>query len=92
MIRAWPIVIALLLAAACGWQGYRMGHRAAVADHQEAELERVEAGRILEEDRRRLAQERDRLARKLEESAYAEPVVVERCLAPSRVRRLNSIR
>ena len=91
MIR---IVAALGIAAtiAAGVQGYRMGYAAAEADQNAALLAQIEAGRKLDQERRRIAAERDSLARQLEDEANADPVVVDRCLPPERVLRLNRLR
>lgn len=91
-MRAWLAAAVIAAIGLSGWQGYRIGNAAAVADHKAEMLARIEAGRVLDDDRRRLAQERDRLARELEGAAYAESVVSERCLGPERVRRLNALR
>lgn len=74
------------------WRGYEWGYGAADAKHKAELLAQIEAGRMLEDARRMAAQKRDDLSRKLEEAAHADPVVVERCLGPKRVRRLNAIR
>ena len=93
MTRLLPYIIAgsLILAALTGWQGYRMGYAACDADHAQERLDQIEAGEKLNADRRKLAQERDDLARQLSEQANADPVVVHRCLGPSRVQRLNAL-
>ena len=94
--RAWlwgALVLALCAAlAAFGVWMYRTGYAAAEGAAQARLLAQIEAGQDLEEQRRKIAVERDTLARKLEEAAYADPVVVDRCLGPDRVRRLNAIR
>jgi hypothetical protein len=72
--------------------GHRSGYAASDAAHNTERLARIEAGRKLENDRRRIAQERDQLARQLEEDAHEAPVLVPRCLDPERVRRLNTLR
>jgi hypothetical protein len=96
MIRPYLIlglVVAFVAAASvAGWQGYRMGYAKAQAAHDADLLAQIEAGQKLEADRRRVARERDALAEQLERAGNAEPVIVERCLAPSRVRRLNTLR
>lgn len=78
--------------AAFGWFSYSKGYEAAEAKHNAALLAQIEAGEKLEEARRVVAAERDELAKKLEEEAYADPVVIHRCLSPSRLRRLQTIR
>jgi hypothetical protein len=92
MIRLLPYALALAVAGAIGFQGYRMGYASAEADQHAEELARIEAGRMLEADRRRIAQERDQLADQLKEQAHADPIIVERCLGPGRVLRLNALR
>lgn len=86
--------VAALLAcsALSGWQGYRMGHAVAEARYNSRLLAEIEAGQKLDEARRVLARQRDDLARQLEEEAHADPVIVERCMSPDRVRRLNTLR
>lgn len=88
----WFLIGALVLAGITGWQGYRMGYAASENAQRQKLLDQIEAGRKLEDARRVIAQERDRLARELEGAAYADPVVVERCLGAGRVQRLNAIR
>lgn len=92
MLRLWPLLAAAVIAVLCGWQGYRLGFATSEARHNFERLARIEAGQKLEQARRQIARERDQLSRKLEEQAYAQPVAVERCLGPGRVRRLNAIR
>lgn len=92
MMRPWLAAAALAALAVSGGFGYRMGQRACTAAHDAARLAQIEAGRKLDEARRQAARERDLLARQLEEQAYADPVLVERCLGPDRVRRLNAYR
>lgn len=75
--------------AAVAFQGYRMGQAACEAAHNERELERIEEGERLKEERRDLEIQIDDLARQLQEEADAEPVTVVQCLSPSRVMRLN---
>lgn len=86
------LLAVLICSGGAGWQGYRLGYAAAGADHNAQLLAEIEAGAKLEEERRSLAAERDALARQLEEESHADPVFVERCLAPDRVRRLNTLR
>lgn len=88
-------IIAALIVVSCGltgWKAYGLGKSKCEATHNQERLDRAQAGEKLEQARRIVARERDELARKLKESAYADPVVVERCLSPNRVRRLNAIR
>ena len=82
---------AVALLAFTWWHGHSTGKAACEADHNAEQLARIEAGRMLETARRKVAQERDQLARELEEQAHAEPVSVLRGLGPGRVRRLNAI-
>lgn len=84
--------IAAVTCAAAGWQGYRMGVAAETARQNAALLAEVAAGQKIEEQRRQIAQERDDLARQLEEEANASPIVVDHCLGPERVQRLNRLR
>lgn len=88
----WLIVGAAAFVGLSWWHGYSTGDKAATARHNAAIIAQMEAGEKLEAERREIARERDDLARQLEEAAYAEPVIVDRCLGPSRLRRLNSIR
>ncbi|WP_282076294.1 hypothetical protein [Epibacterium ulvae] len=83
--------IGFLTVSLC-WAVYSLGYRAALADFQADQLAQIEAGQTLERERHRLQLERDQLAQKLEEQAHADPVVVDQCLSPDRVRRLNAIR
>lgn len=89
---AVALAAAVALSAFTGWRGYVAGYAAAEADQRAALLSQIEAGQKLEAARRALALERDDLARQLEEESHATPVYVDRCLAPDRVRRLNTIR
>lgn len=92
MFSRWAAVAALVVIVAVFWQGHRVGYAAAVSSHQSELLGHIEAGQKLDATRRQAAFQRDQLARKLEEGAYADPVVVDQCLGPGRVRRLNAIR
>ncbi|MEP2782147.1 MAG: hypothetical protein ABJO67_04140 [Pseudoruegeria sp.] len=80
------------MVAGAGWQGYRMGHAACEAAHNAETLARIEAAQKLDAERINVARTRDELARMLEEQAHADPIIVQRCLNPDRVRRLNSLR
>ncbi|MEP3295333.1 MAG: hypothetical protein ABJO27_02395 [Pseudoruegeria sp.] len=86
------ITIFAVVTAFAGWQGYRMGHAACEAAHDAETLARIEAAQKLDAERIDVARTRDELARKLEEQAHADPIIVERCLNTDRVRRLNSLR
>lgn len=82
-------IVAVLGVVALG--AYNRGKSDCEAAFNAARLDQIEAGEKLDDERRKIAIERDKLARELEEQAYAEPVVVQRCLSPSRVRRLNAL-
>lgn len=81
-----------VVAALAALQGYELGQGHAEARHKAALLAQIEAGQKLEGARREAARQRDELAHKLEVQAHADPVVVHRCIGPSRVRRLNALR
>lgn len=87
-IAAFSVALAL----GAGAYGYRNGKAACEAEHKARLLEEIETGQRLEQERQRIALERDQLHRQLEEEAHADPVIVERCLSPDRVRRLNALR
>lgn len=92
MINPWMILGAIAFAALVGWQGYQMGYSASEDDHNAEKLALIEAGQKLEASRIRVARQREMEARELEEQANADPVVVEQCFGPDRVRRLNTLR
>lgn len=92
LIRAWPFILAAVLTAVAGWQGYRMGYNKCEAAHNLERLAQIEAGQKLEAARRQALSERDELARRLDEEGFGDTVYVERCLGPSRVQRLNGVR
>lgn len=89
MPNPWMIIGALGIIAAVSFQTYRMGQAACEAAHNQRELERIEEGERLKEERRYLESQLDDLTRQLQEEADAEPVTVVQCLSPSRVMRLN---
>lgn len=92
MPNPW-LILALLAATAGAWgHGYWRGGAACDAAHNAEIIKRQQEADKLDAARREALQERDRLARELEESAYADPITVERCLGPDRVRRLNNLR
>lgn len=91
-LNPWMILGALAFAALAGWQGYRIGYDAAVADHNDELLARIEAGQKVEQARRNLAIERDELRDQLEEQADAEPIAQPQCFSPGRALRLNANR
>jgi hypothetical protein len=73
----------------CAWQGYRLGYDACELDRaQQLEQER-EAARKLDQARMALLIERNALLDELEVLANEDPVAVEQCFGPDRVRRLN---
>ncbi|WP_320176613.1 hypothetical protein [Roseovarius pacificus] len=92
MPNPWIILIALAIAAAAWGHGYWRGWEACAAAHNAEIIESQEEAKKLDAERREVMRERDDLARQLEEGAYADPVTVDRCLSPDRVRRLNSLR
>ena len=92
MVLGGAVALWLASVALTGWQAYRRGYGDSEAAHAAQMLARIEAGQKLDAARRQVALERDALARKLEREAHADPVVVERCLGPDRLRRLNAIR
>ncbi|MEX0306018.1 MAG: hypothetical protein AB3N12_01415 [Ruegeria sp.] len=91
-LTPWLIIGAIALSGVTGWQGHRIGYAAAEDDHRTELLAQIEAGQKLEAARWQLEQELDKQASKNEEQAYAEPVVIQQCLGPSRVFRLNTSR
>lgn len=91
LINPWLIIGVIAIGALAFWQGYRWGHDISEAQHQAEILKRIEEGQKLDAERIKVARERDDLARRLEEQANADPVVVNQCLGPSRVRRLNAL-
>jgi hypothetical protein len=92
MSRAVPYLAAVAFLVGAMWWAYSQGIAKCQADHRADMLAQIEAGQKLEAARADEARKREELARKLEEQAYADPVVVEQCLGPDRVRRLNAIR
>ncbi len=89
VIKAAVGVVILSAAFGIGWV---QGSAKCEARHSQALINQIEAGQMLEDARRAVVRQRDDLVRQLEELAHADPVVVERCLGPDRVRRLNAIR
>ena len=85
------LIGALTLSGLGVWRGYAWGYAASEAQHNADRLAQISAGQELEAERREVARERDELAQQLEVEAYEEPVVVQQCLGPSRLRRLNAI-
>jgi hypothetical protein len=91
-VRLWQVFAALALLAVVGAGGFRQGVASTEAKHARLELKQKQAADRLNAERRQIALERGALARKLEEEAHAAPVVVERCLGPGRLQRLNRLR
>jgi len=88
-MNPYLIIAALLLAAATGAQGYRMGSAANEARHTAADLAQAEA-RAAAQSRILAAEQTARLLNQaLEDQAYAEPDLAPACLPASRVMRLN---
>ncbi|EDM71033.1 hypothetical protein RAZWK3B_16590 [Roseobacter sp. AzwK-3b] len=92
MPNPWLILGAIAVLAGAWGHGYWRGGEACRAAHNAEIIERQREAQKLNDARLEALQERDRLARELEESAYADPVTVERCLGPDRVHRLNNLR
>ena len=86
------IVGVMLAISAAFVVGQGKGKRACEAAHREAFLEQVAMGQKAEAARLKIAAERDAAYRKLEVQANEDPIVVDRCLSPGRLRRLNAIR
>ncbi|MFY0619126.1 hypothetical protein [Shimia sp.] len=87
-LAAW----ALALAVGAFFYGKSEGRAACESEHARAVIAQREAGDKLMHDRQIVERKVHALSRQLEEQAYADPVVVERCLSPRRVQRLNAIR
>ena len=81
------VVILLLVTGA-----YYKGHRDNQAKHNRQILAAMEEHREAEIERQKLAKERDKLKEQLEVLANEDPVVVNECLGPNRVFRLNQLR
>lgn len=88
----WLILAAVAALGIAGGVGYRTGVKSADARHDAVLLAQIEAGQKLDKARLHALAARDDLARKLEESAYADPVISNQCFGPNRVRRLNALR
>jgi hypothetical protein len=95
-MNPWPILAAVLLIGLAGFQGYRMGSRAADARHERALLQAqnemiqaAEQASRKEAERLAMQSERDALARDLEDQANAEPDDGSCGLPAGRVQRLN---
>ncbi|WP_170760003.1 hypothetical protein [Ruegeria lacuscaerulensis] len=81
---------ALAIAGGSGWKGYSLGYDAAEDGHRAEKLEMIEAAKELENERIDVAQQRANLAQEVQESINADPIVVSRCLGPSRGVQLNA--
>lgn len=92
MTRFAPYVVAIAAFLGCMWWAYGQGVAKCQADHDAEWKAMIEAGEKLEAQRIAEAQKRDELIDELKEQANADPIVVERCAGPDRVRRLNQIR
>lgn len=92
MIRQWAWIAALSALLVTHGLIWRLASDRCEARHAAQLLAQVEAGLKLDAARRAIEAQRDDLARQLEEQAYADPIIVPRCLGPDRVRRLNSLR
>ena len=84
MIGAAVIVIA----GAAYWRGYSDCQ----SGHNKDLLEAIEEGREAEEERQRIELELNEATERLKTEARNDPIVVHRCLAPGRVKRLNEVR
>jgi len=82
----------LVWTAAVAWFARDYGRSECEAAHSRDALKMAQAGEKLENDRRALAIERSELMDEIRRQADADPVVVERCIGPGRVQRLNAIR
>lgn len=91
-MRGYLLAGALAACVVAAFVGYQRGYAAAEADFNAERLAQIEAGQMLEQARLTAIRERDKLSQTLEEQAHADPVVVEQCLGPDRVRRLNKLR
>lgn len=91
-MRGYLLAGAMAACVVAAFAGYQRGYAAAEADFNAQLLARIEAGQKLEQARITAIRERDHLSQTLEEQAHADPIVVEQCLGPDRVRRLNELR
>jgi hypothetical protein len=83
----FPVLLAIFAGGAY-WKGQVDCHAA----RDQEQLAHIEAGRMLEAERRRLRTARDKLSREQERKAHAQAPAVQHCLGPRRVRRLNALR
>ncbi|WP_412550523.1 hypothetical protein [Shimia sp. MIT910701] len=86
------LVAVLVTSGVAGRVGYSLAVTKVEAAHNQDLLDQIAKGQEADQKRRAAEQERARMAEVLGAAAYAEPVVVERCLSPSRVQRLNALR
>lgn len=91
MYRLRLVLFPVLLAIFAGG-AYWKGQVDCNAARDQERLAHIEAGRMLNAERRRVAAQRDEFAREQERKAHAQAPTVQRCLGPSRVRRLNALR
>ncbi|MCT4557363.1 MAG: hypothetical protein N4A61_04810 [Pelagimonas sp.] len=87
----WRVVGAVALGGAVFAFGFHEGGQRCEARHAIAAIEKAERAAQLDAERIEVAKQRDDLARELEELSNADPIIVERCLGPNRVRRLNAL-
>lgn len=80
---------ALLLAAASGFQGYRMGAAQNEARHVIEVRKAADRADQLERDRLAAEKKASLLSQALEDQAYAQPAQSSLCLPAGRVLRLN---
>ena len=83
------MVGSLLLAAATGIQGYRMGVQSNEARHVLEMSRAADKANLLERDRLAAEKQASLLSQALEDQAYAEPAQSAVCLPAARVLRLN---
>ena len=83
------MVGSLLLAAATGIQGYRMGVQSNEARHVLEMSRAADKANLLERDRLAAEKQASLLSQALEDQAYAQPSQSDVCLPADRVLRLN---
>ena len=91
-VTAYVLAGGVALAVFTGWQGYRAGEAACEAAHAHEAEQARKAGAELTAARQIAERKVYALSRQLEDQAYADPVAIDRCLSPSRVRRFNTLR
>lgn len=87
MIPRYALILAVV--GAMLGAGYYMGYTRANNACKAAILVEIEKGKEADNERLALEEETRRLERELAAAGDVEPVVVQQCLGPSRVRRLN---